>query len=158
MSYEKIVVRDCRESELEGLLTLIHQTIDVSYGPVYPPRAIAFFKNFHSAESILERYQAGRILVVEKNATLVATGTLVENEIFGVFVNPKVQCRGYGKALMQKLERIAVDRGITKSELSVSLTSKRFYKSLGYTILREDSIDVGEGEKLDFWRASRPLL
>jgi hypothetical protein len=41
--------------------------------------------------------------------------------------------------------------------LSVSLPSRRFYEALGYEIVEERSIDVGEGQRLDFWQAHKAL-
>jgi hypothetical protein len=44
-----------------------------------------------------------------------------------------------------------------EAELSVSLRSRGFYERLGYNISEGCSIDVGEGKRLDFWKASKPL-
>jgi len=54
---DHICLREFRASDLEALLRLIHDTIDVSYPPAYPARAIQFFKDFHSETKILERRQ-----------------------------------------------------------------------------------------------------
>jgi hypothetical protein len=43
-----------RTSDLKAVLRLIYHTIDVSYSPVYPVRAIQFFKDFHSEAKIIE--------------------------------------------------------------------------------------------------------
>jgi hypothetical protein len=58
---------------------------------------------------------------------------------------------------MHELEDRAKARGCTESELSVSLPSRGFYESLGYQMLEEGSIDVGEGQHLDFWKARKSL-
>ena len=46
---------------------MIHHTIDVSYFPVYPLRAVQFFKDYHSEAKIIERHQKSEILVMEKD-------------------------------------------------------------------------------------------
>jgi ribosomal protein S18 acetylase RimI-like enzyme len=150
-------IRDFRESDLFSVRRLIHETIDQSYTGVYPPRAVQFFKQFHSEENIAERSETGTVLVVEQAGAIVATGTVVGNEIFGVFVNPACQRCGYGRALMRELETRAKTNGCTVVELSASLPSRLFYESLGYEILEEGSIDVGEGQHLDFWKARKSL-
>lgn len=146
-----------RESDLVPVRRLIHHTIDVCYSGVYPSRAVQFFKEFHSEEKIMERYRKGEILVVEQDGDMIATGTIVGSDIFGVFVHPEFQHSGHGGALMRELENRAKARGGTESELSVSLPSRGFYESLGYEMLEECSIDVGEGQHLDFWKARKPL-
>jgi GNAT superfamily N-acetyltransferase len=70
---------------------------------------------------------------------------LVRDEIIAVFVRPRLQKRGRGKALMTTLESEARTSGETEIRLSISLPSKRFYESLGYKVLEEISRDVGEG-------------
>ena len=150
-------IREFREADLIPVRRLIHQTIDGCYSGVYPPRAVQFFKEFHSEEKIMDRHRKGEILVVEQEGNLIATGAIVGGDIFGVFVHPEFQHCGHGRALMCQLENRAKARGCKESELSVSLPSKGFYESLGYKMLEKSSIDVGGGQHLDFWVARKPL-
>jgi GNAT superfamily N-acetyltransferase len=151
-------IRQFRESDAGAVRELIHHTIDVSYSPVYPPRAVRFFKDFHSEAKIIERHRKGEILVVEKDGKVIATGSIVDVDILGVFVDPEFQHQGYGKSLMQELEKKAVVNGISEVALGVSLPSRRFYEILGYEIIEERAIDVGEGQRLDYWEAKKTLV
>jgi ribosomal protein S18 acetylase RimI-like enzyme len=157
VSSEDIRLRDFRSADLASVRRLIHNTIGVSYSRVYPPRAVQFFRQFHSEQEILARSEAGEILVAEREGTIVATGALVGREILGVFVDAQCQDRGYGTAVMRELERRAKERGCKEVELSVSLPSRGFYERRGYQVLEECSIDVGEGERLRFWKARKSL-
>ncbi len=150
-------IREFRETDAGAVVGLIHRTIDACYTGVYPPRAIAFFKDLHSRNGLLERSRSGVILVLERNTDVIGTGALVENEIYGVFVEPEMHGRGCGKAIMRELESRAVARGHGEVELSVSLPSRGFYEALGYEILGEASMDVGEGQALCFWKARKSL-
>jgi GNAT superfamily N-acetyltransferase len=150
-------IREFRESDLVSVRQLIQQTIDVCYSDIYPSRALQFFKEFHSQENIIVRHRKWEILVVEQGGNVIATGAIVGNEIFAVLVPPEFQHHGHGGALMRELGNRAKARGCTESELSVSLPSRGFYESLGYEMLEECSIDVGEGQHLDFWKARKPL-
>jgi len=150
-------LRSFDEADLEPVQRLIHHTIDSCYSGVYPPRAVRFFKEFHSLDRILARQAEGEVLVVEQDGTVVATGAVVAGEISGVFVRPELQSRGIGGQLMDGLEGIARARGHAAAALSVSLPSRGFYESRGYEVLESRSIDVGEGERLDYWSAEKPL-
>lgn len=156
--HEQIKVRPFQRADLDSLQRLIWETIDVSYSAVYPPRALAFFKEFHAKQEIIERSEAGTVLVTEENGDLIATGSLVNGEIFAVFVHPAFQGVGHGKALMRVLEDEARAAGVSESLLSVSLPSKRFYKDLGYEIVETCSRDLGGGQRLDFWKAKKRLM
>lgn len=150
--------RQFRISEAGIVQGMIQNTIEVAYAPVYPPRAVQFFKDFHSEEKIIDRHKKGEILVVQKDGDLIGTGSLVGVDVVGVFVHPEFQHQGVGKTLMQELEKKAVVNGITEVMLSVSLPSRRFYESLGYKIVEDRSIDVGEGQRLDYWEAKKTLM
>jgi len=151
-------IRQFRASEAGPVCELVHHTIDVSYSPVYPPRAVQFFKDFHSEAKIIERHQKGEILVVEKDGKVIGTGSVVGADILGVFIHPASQHKGYGKSLMQALEDTAVANGISEVVISVSLPSRRFYERLGYEIIENRTIDVGGAQKLDYWEAKKSLI
>ncbi len=151
-------IRKFRVSDVGAVRDLILHTIDVSYSPVYPPRAVQFFKDFHSEAKIIERHHKGKIFVLEKNGKVIGTGSVVDADIFGVFVHPEFQHQGHGKSLMQELEKEAIVSGISEVVLSVSLPARRFYKSLGYEIIEDRTIDVGEGQYLDYWEAKKSLI
>ena len=145
-------------SEAGIVRRLIHHTIEAAYAPFYPPRAVQFFKDFHSEENIVDRHKKGEILIVQKDGDLIGTGSLVGADVVGVFVHPEFQHQGVGRSLMQELEKKAVVNGITEVMLSVSLPSRRFYESLGYKIVEDRTIDVGDGQQLDYWEAKKTLI
>ena len=150
-------LRDFDASDASDVHDLIAATIDACYPAHYPPRAVEFFKGFHSLDAISRRADAGMLLVVEHGDGIVATGALVDGEISGVFVLPDAQSAGIGSAVMDELERTALSSGLSSVELDVSLPSRGFYERRGYRVIESRSIDVGEGEVLDYWRAVKRL-
>jgi len=151
-------ISEFKEDELGFVCRLIDHIIDVCYAGIYPPRALQYFKEFHSAEKIMERHRKGNIILGKINGTLIATGSIVGADIFGVFVHPAFQRCGYGRTLMIELENRAKLRGCTAVELSISLPAKKFYENLGYEMREELSIDVGEEQYLIYWKAKKPLV
>jgi ribosomal protein S18 acetylase RimI-like enzyme len=157
LSRENSRPREFQPADLARVRQLICHTIDLCYTGVYPPRAVQFFKQFHSDQEILARNQSGVILVLEREGAIVATGALIGHEILGVFVDPPCQGRGYGRAVMLDLEARARANGCHEVKLSVSLPSKGFYDKLGYQVVEECSIAVGEDQTLRFWKARKGL-
>jgi GNAT superfamily N-acetyltransferase len=94
---------------------------------------------------------------LEKDGKVIGTGSLVGTDILGVFVHPRYQHQGYGKAIMKELEQRAVLNAVCEVVLSVSLPSRRFYESLGYEITESHRTDVGESQWLDYWEAKKEL-
>lgn len=137
--------------------SLIYRTIDTCYPCAYPPNAVAYFKRYHDEEHILRDADKGHTVVVEEGGRVLATGTIVGSHIKRVFVEPPLQGRGYGKAIMVYLEDFARRAGIGETDLDASLVSKPFYDVLGYEVVKPDSIDVGDGQTLNFHRMKKKL-
>ena len=151
------MIRPFREADLDPLHSMIHHTIEVSYSGVYPPRAVEFFKDHHSQRRIIERSGMGEILVAEEDGSILATGALVGTEIVGVFVHPRYQRQSHGIAIMTELEKRAEAKGLSEVTLSVSFPSRKFYEHLGYEVLAECSLDVGEGQYLSYWPGKKTI-
>jgi GNAT superfamily N-acetyltransferase len=152
------MIRPFRDADVDALHRMICDTIDASYSGAYPMRAVQFFKEYHSEKSIVERSRAGEVVIIERSGSIVATGSLVGNEILGVFVKPDDQGQGYGKTIMGELERRAKAKGLPELVLSVSLPSRKFYENLHYEVLAECSLDVGEGQRLRYWPGRKTLI
>ncbi len=157
MTAPEIVIRVAGPSDVALVGNLARGVIRTSYAVAYPPGAIAFFLEYHSDDAIGKRIFSGTVLLAEMNGEAVGTGSLVGNEICGVFVRPDMQGRGIGGIIMDRLESIAEEKGVRLIELSVSLVSKDFYEKRDLIITRSASIDVGAGERLDYFEAFKAL-
>jgi GNAT superfamily N-acetyltransferase len=144
-------------SDLDVIKKLIHHTIDMCYSNAYPREAIKFFKDWHCDDRILKQSKEGYTIVLEKNNQIIGTGTIVDNHIMRVFVEPAFQKQGFGKLIMRKLEEKAVSLGIDVVILDASLPSKKFYDLLGYKTLEKTFIPVENGERLDFYKMEKIL-
>ena len=69
---DDVSIRRFQESDLCQLVRLISETIGISYAEVYPPRAVQFFKDFHSEKKIADRSKTGTTLLIEEDGELVA--------------------------------------------------------------------------------------
>ena len=150
-------IRPADDGDLLDLVRLITTTINVSYGGVYPPRALGFFKGYHDRDSLRIRLDTTILMVAETPDGLVGTGTLDGNHIMGVFVDPTRQGIGIGSKLMDRLEGKARSAGLTETELHVSLPSRQFYEARAYRLGEPLSRDLGGGQRLDFWKARKTL-
>ncbi|MCK4603701.1 MAG: GNAT family N-acetyltransferase [Deltaproteobacteria bacterium] len=152
-----ISIRRFTESDLDAVRELIYATIDVCYTDVYPEEAIHFFKDFYAPERILRDAKTGFTLVLEEHDRIIATGTIIGDHAFRVFVTPGFQKRGYGKLIMSKLEKKAGSNGFDTVVLDSSLVSKRFCDDLGYEKVREAFIELPNGKRLDYYEMKRSL-
>lgn len=152
-----IVIAPLTSADVDSVHGLIHRSIDACYTRVYPPRAVDFFKAYHSAEAIGRRASHGVVLVAWRGDRIVGTGSLVDGEISGVFVDPAEQGLGIGALLMDALEDRACAGGAKSATLSVSLPSRGFYERRGYRVSDPLTTDVGEGQHLEYREAEKDL-
>jgi ribosomal protein S18 acetylase RimI-like enzyme len=153
----EIMIREFMETDLSSVQKVIYETIDTCYPDHYPPLAVEYFKDYHRLQNILERSEKGKVLIVGTRKKIIGTGSIVGNEISGVFILPEYQKHGHGKDMMDELEEIGRINGNTEAELSVSLPSLDFYKKQGYTVVDKCSIRVGKDQELEYWKAIKKL-
>jgi predicted GNAT family N-acyltransferase len=66
-----------------------------------------------------------------------------EARIRQMAVQPELQGLGYGRSLLQKLERHLFAQGVTRLELQARVTAIGFYACLGYVSVGERYVEVG---------------
>jgi GNAT superfamily N-acetyltransferase len=152
-----IRLRKMNETDLQSVHELVQNTIQISYAGVYPPEAIAFFKNYHSPENILKDLTEGYIVVIETGSRITGTGTLLGTNIRRVFINPEYQRQGIGKIIADKLERKARSEGLEKLDLSASLKSRRFWEAMGYITTGEFALPVANDQKLIYYEMVKTI-
>ncbi len=130
------------ETDLIPTLNLIHKTIDKCYPVFYEAPVVHYFKEYHSSESILERSKKGYTLVYRVNDTIIGTGSLIDDYINAVYVDPKYQGKGIGKRIMQVLIKKAKQKKLSKLRLDATPGSKKFYNSLGFILLKDEVMKI----------------
>ncbi len=155
---QHIHLQQIKEAELQAVYELVQNTIEVSYAGVYPPEAIAFFKNHHCQENILKDLKAGYIVVVEAGGQILGTGTLSGTNVRRVFIHPEHQRQGIGKIIANKLERKAKSAGLAKLDLSASLKSRQFWEAMDFVSSGEFALPVANDRKLIYYEMTKMLL
>jgi N-acetylglutamate synthase-like GNAT family acetyltransferase len=152
-----IRIRRFRRSDLVAVKELIYSTIDICYSADYTKEAVQYFKQYHCDKNILKGAAKGCTIVLEKNNRIIGTGTIIDNHIMRVFVNPKFQKRGLGKLIMNKLEDKAIYSGVNKVKLDASLPSKTFYDTLGYKTREKTYVKLENNKKLHYYKINKEL-
>ena len=150
-------LREFRGMDLFAVKSLVHRTITTCYPGHYCMEAVRFFANYHSNEAILRDALDGCTLVLDKAGRIFTTGTLVDDEIKRVFIEPGLQRHGLGRLIMQRLEEQAATLGIDTIRLDASLPAKPFYDSLGYVTTEAAFLKVENGRRLDFFRMQKTM-
>lgn len=92
-------------------------------------------------ESFPRMLDSGGALVTEEEGRLLGYAILdfEDGKIAAVFVDPVFHGRGIGKGLLQRIQEIAVTRGLGRLFLSASLNAIPFYQRVGFEIVRHET-------------------
>jgi len=141
---------------LDEVYSLIVNTVEKCYFEYYPREAVDFFISYHNKEAIIS--EGNNTIILKDGNKIVATGTLIDTEIKRVFVLPQYQGKGYGRIIMNSLEKKAKNGGYKITELHSSLFAKKFYDKLGYKMFKIGKTEVKNNEILYFQRMAKSLI
>ena len=148
---DNIKFREFRPGDLPVVYELLMKTADISFQGVYAPSAIRHCKEHNAREQILADAREGYTVVLESDGRIIGTGTLVDDKIARVYVNPPDQGCGLGKRIMDLLEQRARADSREQLFLHSTIVAKRFYESLGYHIEAEKSSEMEDGQPLKYF-------
>jgi putative acetyltransferase len=148
-----VCVRPLRAGEERRYLSIVNHAIRALASSHYSPDAIAGWVVPESDENLQElRLNPDREirLLAELDGLPVGTGALVVErcELRACYVSPEAARRGCGRALVQHIERIAREHGLTRLEVASSVNAEPFYASLGYQVRERSEVVLRNGHRL----------
>jgi GNAT superfamily N-acetyltransferase len=156
MMMHNIQIREFSREDLDTVISLIHHVVDVSYRDVYPAGALNLYKEFHCRDNILNDAENGYCVIAENDGQIVGTGTLLDDGIRRVYIDPSYQKNGIGKQIYNTLEKKALQTGLSRLGLGSSVIAREFWESVGFVFEEEVDIPAGD-EQLRFYMMSKPL-
>jgi len=152
-----ITIRQFEPADLEAVFALVARTIETSYAGVYGRTAIDHFHGHHTRDAIRLGADEGVTLLLEADGRLLATGTLVDDHVDRVYVDPEHQGRGLGRRVMAVLEQRARQAGLGPIRLAASIPALAFYERLGYRTVSEERHDFPDGDCLPWFKMVKDL-
>lgn len=141
-------IRKAEITDLEAVTLVTAGTIREIYPHYYPAGAVAFFLDHHEEAHIRRDIEAGLVfLCLDAQRHAVGTVTVRQNEICRLFVLPRYQGRGYGRALLDYAEKY-VSETHAEIVLDASLPAKPIYLKRGYRIVDSKEIPTEYGDFL----------
>lgn len=135
--------------DLNNVYELVQNTIKETYIFYYPLEVVDFFCMHHKLSNIENDIKNNNVYILYNDKKIIGTGTIIDNHINRVFVDPKYQNIGYGSFIMTYLENVIADK-YNKAVLDSSLAASIFYEKRGYITFAHDSIKVENNKYLVF--------
>ncbi len=163
-----IRLRGATTADIPLIRDIAHATWPIAYGSILSPGQLAYMLDLMYSEAALneQMHKGHHFLIAEEgNAAIGFAG--YEHHYHGarnsrlhkLYVLPKVQGIGSGKALLKAVEETSRAAGDVALELNVNRfnRSKDFYLRHGFHIVREEVIDIGEGYVMDDYVMEKQL-
>lgn len=120
-----------REEDIPQVAEIVRRTIEEIYPDYYPREVVDFFLELHGPEHIAGDVREGNTYLLSDEGQPVATGTVKRRHLSRIYVLPGFQKKGYGRAMMEFLERKAGEV-VRNVMVESSLPGCIFYEKLGY--------------------------
>ena len=150
-------IKNYSELYFNDVFGVIHKTIEEIYPRYYPRSAVDFFHNHHSIENMKKQMPNEFILVLTDNNKIAGTGTLSGNEIKRFFILPEYQGKGYGKMLLNELEKNIDINRFDNFVLDSSLGAVEFYLKNDYIYKNYKTINLSDRHYLCYLEMEKAL-
>lgn len=155
-----MILRPATSADLPTIRAIAHATWPVAYARILSPAQLAYMLERMYSEAALEEQfnELGhRFLLAERDGVALGFAGYAHRHLPGrtrlhkLYVLPHVKGSGVGHALLAAVLRAAHLAGDTFVELNVNKhnPAKDFYLRHGFTMERDEVIDIGEGFVMD---------
>lgn len=129
---EQPIIRPAVHQDAEVLSNLILENAYALLLPYYNTEQWEAFSKFYAPEEMQKKIAEQRIFCAILNHQIAGTIALDKNTLVGFYTQINFLNRGIGKMLMQYIESLAVEEGMTELKLTASPQAVTFYDKQGW--------------------------
>jgi diamine N-acetyltransferase len=158
-SIHKIEVRNLSKGDLWQIRELALQIFPVTYKDIVEAVQIDYMMDlFYTPENLVKQFESGQIFLIiynEEKASGFASYTLLNMEgdfkLNKIYLDTRLQGKGLGRNLMNDIISRVKAAGGRSLQLNVNKYNKAvgFYKTMGFTVKKEELLDIGHGYFMD---------
>ncbi|MBC7651547.1 MAG: GNAT family N-acetyltransferase [Deinococcales bacterium] len=147
-------IRIATTRDINDIQNIAYITWPITYKKIISTEQIEFMLEMMYSQEALENqfYEGSQFLIAEVDDEVVgfaSFGFLKDNiyKLHKLYVSPNVQRTGAGKALLKESILKIIKLGGKKLELQVNRKNKAvgFYQKMGFEIVKEQNINIGDG-------------
>ncbi len=129
-------IRLMKDEDCVTVTHIIHDNLRHVNSRDYPEEIINHMCRLFTPAYITEISKTRSVFVIVKDAEIVGTASLDQDTIYTVFVDVQHHGSGIGRKLIQHVEHVALQSGVTQLKLPSSITGLGFYEKLGYQVVQ----------------------
>lgn len=155
-------------NDLKIVQELAFQIWPTAYGEILKKEQIEYMINkMYSLTSLEQQVQKGAAfyLLWENNIPIgffsIENNNPVEKtlRLHKLYLHPNKQGNGYGKLMLQSIEKIGKEVGMEKINLNVNRFNNAVYvyQKQGYTIVLEEDVEIGNGYLMEDYQMEKSI-
>lgn len=133
-------IRQICDKDYKNVADMIERSVKNSaFAKFYPEGSIKYITESLNEEGIKKRASWTHFYVIEENNEIIACGaigpywdSLTESSLFNIFVDGKYQGQGYGRKIMETLEKDEYFKRAVRIEVPASMSAIPFYRKFGF--------------------------
>ncbi|BAT54367.1 Acetyltransferase, GNAT family [Nostoc sp. NIES-3756] len=160
MNAHDILLRSAQEADA-WMLSAIHITaIKALPTTYYTHEELLAWRNYREkpdGTSILKHLQLETLWVAAKGDHVLGFASYIVDELIALYVHPRYQGRGIGRALVEHFCEQARQQGLDKVITTASLYAEGFYLRLGFIAIQRAPHQLGKGVIVPVIKMSKEL-
>ena len=157
-----VEIIDADSTHIHAIAEIAETTWAATYSTLLTPAAMRYMLDtLYNEEELLRIIEKGsqKFIIIKDNEGyqgFASYGVRMENplvyKLHKIYVLPGNQGKGYGKLLMEEVKKQVGTRGGTMLDLNVNRQNpaQDFYKKLGFRIIRQEDVPIGEYFMTDY--------
>lgn len=137
----RLTIRLAIDKDAESLSQMICENAEAMLLPHYNEKQWNIFIKYYSPEVMRVKIKEQYFFCAELNANIVGTIALDKEFVVGIYTRLGYLNQGIGKAIMQHLERFALNKGLKEIQLAASPEGLSFYYKHGWEKVKDITIE-----------------
>jgi len=164
-----ITISEATTEDIKVIQEITYKTWPITYGKILSKTQLDYMLDlFYSDEALNDQFEKKEqlfYLISEDEATLGFIG--IEHnykdqdvtKIHKIYLLPETQGKGIGKKVIENIEKLALENHSATLSLNVNRfnTALSFYKKIGFEIIDEVNIDIGNGYLMEDYVMEKKL-
>lgn len=139
MNANEISLRPAQETDAWVLSAIHIAAIKALPATLYTQKELLAWRNYRNkadGSNILKSMKVETFWVAIEGDAVIGFASFIIDELIGLYVHPKYQGKGIGRALVQHFCDQATEQSIDKVITTASLYAEGFYLRLGFTAIK----------------------
>ena len=164
-----ISLKQASIADLNTIQEIANKTWPITYGEILSKEQLDYMMDLiYSDESLIKQIQKKEQLfyIVNEETSVIAFIAIEHNykneavtRIHKIYILPEAQGKGIGKLLIDAVQKLATENNSTSLSLNVNRFNKAlaFYQKLGFEIIAEENIEIGNGYLMEDYKMEKKL-